>query len=244
VSTELSEPEDADTAHTALEEFRANEDECNDFFGGVFDQLQSLSLELFARHKCLELNNGRSATSDASLIACREDFQRASEQIQHLSTTVEKQLARLTAMTKELAEARRDTTPETHITAILETMRWQQADWLQQRAALESEVESLRSHAAEQAEALHEQKRQAARQQAELGGELKRMRSLVEALSAQFRGDPLVPSDGKRSSPVDSFTLSSVLAQFQMLQRDSAARNTKRNGEVGPAGLIPEGPST
>ena len=31
-----------------------------EFFGDVFDQLQALSLELFARHKCLEIGTDRS----------------------------------------------------------------------------------------------------------------------------------------------------------------------------------------
>jgi hypothetical protein len=157
--------------------------------------------------------------------------------LQHVSTKIESQLARLAAVANEIAQTRENTTSETHVAAILEAMRWQQADWLQQRAALDAELETLRSRAVDQTEALHDQKRLAARQQAELTGELKRMRSLLEALAGQLRGDPASPSDGKRAPPVDAFMLSSVLAQFQMLQRDGG-RGGKRNGEAAPPGLL------
>lgn len=247
MSTELQEPEGIDIARTALDEVQATQDECNEFFGGVFDELQSLSLELFARHKCLEISNGRKGTTDASLVACRDDVRRATDQIERLATNVESQLGRLTVLVKDIAAARSDAGADAQIAAILEGMRWQQADWLQQRAALESEVETLRAHAEEQAEVLHEQRRQATRQQAELSGELKRMRSLMETLAAQLRGDPPLPpgglADGKRPS-VDPFMLSSVLAQYQMLQRDGGLRNGKRNAEAAPPAVQPEAMET
>jgi hypothetical protein len=59
VSTDLQEPEGIEAAHAALDELRTTEDECSKFFGGVLDELQSLSLELFARHKCQELSTER-----------------------------------------------------------------------------------------------------------------------------------------------------------------------------------------
>jgi chromosome segregation ATPase len=243
VSTELQEPEGVEAAQAALDDFRASHDECNEFFGGVFDELQSLSLELFARHKCQELNNGQKSTADASLAACREEVRYAVEQIQQVSEKVDSQIARLTSVVSELAQTRDSTSSDSQMAAVLEAMRWQQADWLQQRAALETEVETLRGRAAEQAEALQEQKRIASRQQAELTGELKRMRSLMEALAGQVRGDPPPSPEGKRP-PVDDMMLSSVLAEFQMLQRDAVSRNDKRNGEAGPATMISDGSAT
>ena len=57
VAVDLLEPEgDVESAHIDLDEFRATHDEFTAFFGDVFDQLQCLSLELFARHKCLEVS--------------------------------------------------------------------------------------------------------------------------------------------------------------------------------------------
>jgi DNA repair exonuclease SbcCD ATPase subunit len=239
VSTELQEPDGVESAQAALEEFRASHDECNQFFGGVFDELQSLSLELFARHKCQELNNDRQSTSDSSLTEYREEVRSAVEQIQQVAEKVEGQVARLTSVANEITEARGNTASDAQTAAVLEAMKSQQADWIQQRAALEAEVETLRSRAAEQTEALHEQKRIASRQQAELTGELKRMRSLLEALASQVRGDPAAPADGKRP-PIDAAMLNSVLAQIQMPQRDAASRI----GKVSPAAVIPDASAT
>ena len=247
MSTELQEPEGVEAAQAALDEFRHSHDECNEFFGGVFDELQSLSLELFARHKCQEQNNGKKSTVDASLAACREEVRFAVEQIQQVSEKVESQLALLASVANEIVQTKDNSSAESQMAAVLEAMRWQQADWLQQRAVLEAELETLRSRAVEQTEALHEQKRIASRQQAELTGELKRMRSLLEALASQVRGDPPAPvpaaADGKRP-PVDATMLNSVLAQFQAMQRDSVTRNSKRNGEISPAAVLPDATAT
>ena len=152
MSTELQEPEGIVAAQAALDEFRASHDECNEFFGGVFDELQSLSLELFARHKCQEQNNGRKSTADASLAACREEVRYAVEQIQQVAEKVESQIALLASVVSEMAQTRDNSSSEAQMAAVLEAMRWQQADWLQQRAGLEAEVETLRSRAAERPE--------------------------------------------------------------------------------------------
>ncbi len=244
MSTELQAPEDADAARAALDELLTSHDECNEFFGDVFDQIQALSLELFARQKCQELNSGQQFAADATVAACREEFSRATDQIRQLSTGIGSQLADLTAVANEIAKTRENPANEAQIAAILENVRCQQADWIQQRSAFEAEIETLRAHAVEQEEALHEQKRLAARQQAELAGELKRMRSLMEALTGHVRVEPAASGgnsgDGKRAPPVDAFMLDSVLAQYQMLQRDNAARGIKRNGEPGPAGALPD----
>jgi len=243
VSTELQAPEDADAARAALDELRASHDECNQFFGDVFDQIQALSLELFARQKCQELSTGQQS-ADATVAACREEFRGATDQIRQLSTGIGSQLARLTDVANEIAKTRENPANEAHIAAVLEGLRSQQADWIQQRSAFEAEIETLRARAVELEEALHEHKRLAARQQAELAGELKRMRSLLEALTGQIRIEPAAPGgnsgDGKRAPPLDAFMLNSVLAQFQMLQRDNAACGIKRNGEPGPAGALPD----
>jgi DNA repair exonuclease SbcCD ATPase subunit len=243
VSTELQEPEGVEAAQAALDEFRASHDECNQFFGGVFDELQSLSLELFARHKCQEQNSGNKSASDAALTACQEEVRHAVEQIQQVADKVESQVERLASVAGEIAQTRGNTPSDAQMAAVLEAMQSQQADWIQQRAALEAEIETLRSRAAAQTEALHEQKRIASRQQAELTGELKRMRSLLEALAGEVRGDSPVAAEGRRP-PIDATVLGSVLAQFQMLQRDAVSRNGKRNGEAGPSSMVPDASAT
>ncbi|MEI8375133.1 MAG: hypothetical protein WCJ35_20120 [Planctomycetota bacterium] len=288
---------DIESACIALDEFRVTQDECTDFFGDVFDQLQALSLELFARHKCLVVSTEQKAESEVTLVGFREeihrslegleqlhgqlqadqqetqrswaeiragyqrflddhadlrevregfrqiagefsgikeDVQRDRKDLHELYASVENQLSRLSTWTAELTEAQAGPTHNPQIADILEHTRQQQAEWLQQRAALEAELDVLRRRATEQAEALSEQKRLAGQQQAELAGELKRMRSLLETLTGQVRGEPLTTDESKKSRPADSSVLGSVLAQFEMLQRDITLRRTKRNHEPDP----------
>jgi predicted nucleic acid-binding Zn-ribbon protein len=161
--------------------------------------------------------------------------QRERQDLHVLQTNVESQLTRLSSLTAEISETLARPVQDTQISDILEHARQQQAEWLQQRAALESELEALRRRAVEQAESLSEQKRLAGQQQAELAGELKRMRSLMESLASQVRGAPAAPGESPKPPTGDSSVLSSVLAQFEMLQRDIAFRRNKRNNEPDPS---------
>ena len=56
MSVDLQSPMGIEPAGIALDEFRATQDEFSEFFGNVFDQLQAMSLELFARHKSMEFS--------------------------------------------------------------------------------------------------------------------------------------------------------------------------------------------
>ena len=157
-------------------------------------------------------------------------MQREQKDLHELYASVESQLSRLSTLTRSLTEAQARPAQDSQIAEILEYTRQQQAEWLQQRATLEAELDAMRRRAAEQAEALSEQKRLAGQQQAELAGELKRMRSLLEALGGQVRGGPVVAQRKHKPQPVDSSVLGSVLAQFEMLQRDiiPPAQQTKQ----------------
>lgn len=108
MSIELQEPK-VEAARAALDEFHATQDECNEFFGDVFDQIHAMSLELFARHKCLESNTDkdqRKPAAEGPTVASSREFQRAIKQLQRLSASMEDQIARLAAVTAELADAR------------------------------------------------------------------------------------------------------------------------------------------
>ena len=85
MSIDLQEPmKGIESARIALDEFHATQDEFTEFFGDVFDQLQTLSLELFARHKCLEISTEQKAESEESLVGFREELHRSIEQLQQL----------------------------------------------------------------------------------------------------------------------------------------------------------------
>ncbi len=283
----------------ALDEFRATQDEFTQFFGEVFDQLQALSLELFARHKCLEVSTEQKSASEEALGGFREEIERSLKGLQELHSqlqadqhltqeswteiragyqqfladhadlreiregfrqvadefsgikeevqrerkdlhelysSVESQLSQLTALAAELTDVQARPANDSQIADILEHTKQQQAEWLQQRTALESELDAVRRRAAEQAEALSEQKRLASQQQAELAGELKRMKSLLETMGSQVRSEPGTSGGSTKSQPDESSVLGSVLAQFEMLQRDMNSRRMKRNNEPDAGG--------
>ena len=107
-----------------------------------------------------------------------------------------------------------------------------------ERIVLETELEAVRGRAAEMAETLAQQGRQMAEERAKWAEELKHMRRLLEAMpQRRAEGDPVHASSGGQgrsegrsagrshdghgdSDPV----LSSVMAQFEMLQKDLARR--------------------
>jgi hypothetical protein len=102
-----------------------------------------------------------------------------------------------------------------------------------ERALLEAELETLRCRAAELAESLEEQKRQASQQQAQWVAELRQQRALLTTLASRLteqklaavqspagpRGAARSEGDGE-SDPA----LASVMAQFEILQKDVARR--------------------
>ncbi len=108
-----------------------------------------------------------------------------------------------------------------------------------ERAVLETELETIRGRAAEMAETLAQHKRQAAEERTLWTDEIKRMRHLLETISerqADRRAAEEPPavhhgSEG-RGGRSPGFTgetagdpvLSSVMAQFEMLQKDLARR--------------------
>jgi chromosome segregation ATPase len=259
-----------------LDELRAEHDECGKFFGEVFDQLQSLSLELFARHKCLELTAQQQAERESAEAEDAGRFKHLLDEVQQARTemrelqketqqawvelrktcdrieheraespdvqeSLQAHFDRLAAAIGELTEARSqliqagDGVGKEQIDQILEDTRQQRASWEQERSAMETELEAVRERAAELAEALAGQKRSATQQQAEWTGELRRMRSLLEAISGQMaqeegRASAAQParSNGTGAGSGDP-ALDSVMAQFQLLQHEVAQRRAGRN---------------
>lgn len=118
----------------------------------------------------------------------------------------------------------------------------QQAAWEQDRVALENELEMARNQAAELTENLAEQKRQLETKEAEWTQELREMRRLLEMMAQrqleQRENDRSQPALCAAAAPAanaaggaagepataDDPVLDSVMAQFQMLQKDLARR--------------------
>jgi chromosome segregation ATPase len=291
-----------ESARGALDEFDAGQDDFERFFGHVFDELQSLSLELFARHKCLELATGQQEQQATAAAESRGQFQLLLDEMQQARTecragreetqqawaqwqaahdtarreqaelrdfqeemrrawtefraaqdetqkhraelhdvqqSVQEHLARLAAVAAELAEARTqpaqsaDPAQQQQVQQLLEESRQQRGAWELERATLETELQAVRNRATDLMEALAEQKRQAAQQQGEFAGELKRLRSLLEAVATQMRGEAMArQAAGKHNEAAaeaaDDPVFDSVLAQFEMLQQDVSRRRLSK----------------
>jgi hypothetical protein len=214
-----------DTVRGALGEIRSSHGELEAFFTGMFDQLEALWGQVRSRERQL------AAASDESRRQTNTATVEHAQQVQHLLEETRQQrselrgaqeaihghVARLAAVAAELSQSQASQ---------------QQGLADRQRAELETELDSVRGRAAEMAESLAEQKRLFARQQAEWCEELKRMRGLMETMSEKLaRGipaasaaapAPAVPAkeDASAADPV----LDSVLAQFEILQREASRR--------------------
>jgi hypothetical protein len=280
-----------------LGDLRGAHNEFERFFGDVFDQLESMSLELFARHKCLELSTQHQAEQeaagsahasqfrecleglqglDAKVTAAHDETKRAWSEIaaaqqqflkqqaefceaqeemrrvgaefsemregierdrierQQAQESIQQHLERLASLSAE-STAQSPSGHDEQLLQALEATRQQQAAWQQDRVKLEAELEAQRQRAAQQNEALDEQRRLVAQQQAELAGELKRMRSLIEAILSHMSQPSAANADAGGQAPASSedAALGAMLAQFEMLQRELAQR---RAGWQKPAG--------
>ncbi len=167
----------------------------------------------------------------AALIAAREA---AEAQFKGLSQAT----AGLAEVRQELQQERaeRGTGPAGGAGAIDDETRQQIHALEQECAVLETELETVRGRAAEMAETLAQQERQRGEERLQWGEELRRMRQLMEAMaqrdaqrqievesqppSGALRGGATKGQGGEGADPV----LSSVMAQFEMLQKDLARR--------------------
>lgn len=201
-----------------LAQLAESHDQVADFLGGLFQQLEELWGQMLRHQRRWQAEHEQ---------ACKELEARAAE-LQQQQQGLEAERQRLHAeLERALAEQH-------------QRLAEAQAAETRQREALENELELVRMRAAELAESLAEQSRQIAQERAQWSDELKRMRRLLETLVRSQHapvtgGDEesaiaepgSAPSRAAKEDPV----LCSVMAQFQMLQKDLARR--RRNGTSG-----------
>ena len=177
---------DRNAIRSAAAEIAAGCEEFDQFFSGLFDELDALSADFTQRYDAW-LEERRSAGDPSD------------------------------ALREQLRQSER-----------------QQAAWQRDRASLEKELDMVRAQAAELSEALAEQKRQMEIQRAEWTQELRQMRRLLEMM-AQRQLDQqeneqsrpaLQPAAAQPAAPAsaDDPVLDSVMAQFEMLQKDISRR--------------------
>jgi chromosome segregation ATPase len=119
----------------------------------------------------------------------------------------------------------------------IQQMARQQESLEQERKELEFELDAVRGRAAELSESLSEQKRTAIQQQTEWAKEFKRMRMLLESMSGRLADGfavpvatgpaPAAPSSAPAHAPSQDPALDTVLAQFELLQRDVTRRRNQ-----------------
>jgi chromosome segregation ATPase len=218
--------------HECLEELRdLKERVCSaNVDSGNLDKMWS---EISANHKQLSQEHAELHETQEKLVRLSADFRAMRESVdqeraesQRRQENIEEHLKRMAATLAESAAAQPLGGSDEQLTHVIEAARQQQAAWQQDRATLEAELESERQRSAQQNEALTEQRRLAAEQQGVLAGELKRMRSLMEILMNHLN-QPGGGNNGngkESSSSPENAALESMLAQFEMLQRDLAQR--------------------
>lgn len=126
----------------------------------------------------------------------------------------------------------------------LAELEQQRGAWSEERAVLETELDSVRNRAAELTDALDEERRRVAEERKGWAEELRRMRRLLETLADRPPPTPpplAVPpaqanpaTAGSRppaeADAANDPVLHSVMAQFEILQKDLARRRKARAG--------------
>jgi chromosome segregation ATPase len=207
---------------TCLAQIRACHEQYEGFFGQVFDELDAVATGIrAAQAQAVQLadvvrelgqTRGELAAARHEMLGHREELRGA-------------------------AEAAAAVAPAEHESRLEEQLHHSEEERLalqQERALLESELETVRSRAAEMAETLSQQKRQISEERDQQSEELRRMRHLLEGLAGRLAEPPpaaspetLEPPARSAAPPAGDAVLDSVMAQFQMLQKDRARRREK-----------------
>ena len=107
--------------------------------------------------------------------------------------------------------------------------------WVQERAVLETELDAVRVRAAELADTLDEERQRASGERKDWAEELRQMRQVLQSLSeAKMTAVPnvaapvAVPVEPAEQADVQDPVLDSVMAQFEILQKDLARRRKSK----------------
>ena len=153
----------------------------------------------------------------------------------------------LAATRQDLAEAREElraqrellhraptgseSSPDPEIRERLDRLEQERLDWARQRAALETELDAVRNRAAELSDALEDERQRASGDRKDWAGEMRQMRQLLQTLSerpavtapAAAAPAPAAEQPVEQQDAQDP-VLDSVMAQFEILQKDLARR--------------------
>lgn len=222
----------------ALSALRAGGDALAELLDGVFDDLDTLGGEVELRARLLEETRRQAADQAVELQSVRHAEALAKAELLTVRNEIEQARERLNRLPTENHELRE------HLHALeLE------------RCSLETELEALRVRTAELADHLAEVKRESAEERAEWSSELKQLRRALERQSelladrlaiaqaidhvpssmvahpaANLSSQDTVVMPTVSSAPTSKdAVLGSVMAQFEMLQRDRQRRRESRS---------------
>jgi chromosome segregation ATPase len=215
----------------ALAALRTNGDALAELFDDVFDDFDRLGNEVDLRSHMLDETKRQASEQAAELQAVRHAEALAKAEL----TTVRREIALVNEQLTNLPRQNSELREHSHALEL-------------ERCSLEAELEALRVRTAELADHLAEVKRESAEERVEWSSELKQLRRTLER-QAELLTDRLsaiqmidrtvvpapVPATSSRTTtesvsaatpaetPKDS-VLGSVIAQFEMLQRDRQRR--------------------
>ena len=238
VSVDLSDsPTDLDSTHIVLTEFRDTHDEFENFFGDVFDQLQTLSVELFARHKCLEIRAHQAAEEDGVAAEHRDQFRQVLEALGELQAEIRashveakrawaeicdahKQSLQEHAQLREVQEELRRVGAEFH--GLREDLDRERADLHQRQEAMRNQLAQLEAVAAQLVDAESHadhgpQLLEASRQQAAWQQERAGLQSELDQLRCRDAQQNETLSEHKRLASQHQAELSAELKRMRSL---------------------------
>jgi chromosome segregation ATPase len=76
------------SARDTIGELRSAHDDFETFFGDVFEQLESLSIELFARHRCLQSGASRPAARVAAAATAPRQFNQCLAELRRMQAEI------------------------------------------------------------------------------------------------------------------------------------------------------------
>lgn len=218
----------------AAEEHRSQDDTQASTRGEQLQQLLEEALQERAEQResqeAVRTQLTRLAAVAAELADAQTVWGDVRNEVAALRTDVAQQLAQVQAAQAQPGDA----SAYRELQQQMQQMTQQQAALEQERKGLEAELEAVRGRAAELADALAEQKRLLAQQQAAWAEEFKRIRLLLEVMGGRLSEgihaiNPAKPEPVRKVAPATTAAagdpvLESVMAQFEILQKDVARR--------------------
>jgi len=209
--------------------------------GAERDQQFQQMLEEAKQQRAAQQDAQQAAETQAAQLAkLTEELSEARGALAEARREIQRQREELDAVRSEAGRCE----PDRELEEKLRHAEKERAELERERVVLETELDSVRSRAAEMAETVAIQRRQLAEERAQWTAELKRMRRVLETLTQQRGEEDSACPWGERGlepqlvtdRPLETVSvgagsgdpvLGSVMAQFEMLQKDLARRRKK-----------------